>query len=242
MAQDIENAPLFNLFWENSKLNSRTIVRFRKQIDDESKAIQSIPQLLYPTGDLKLKRPKDRLARLMTARSSCRAFSNKPIDENQLGSLYFAFSQRDDVTRVLPSAGGKYPVEVYALLFNVRSKLNGNVVYYSADTHSLSVVGPCPSWDECKEGAGLELEGKPALMFVFTASPERATRKYGERGGRFILMEVGHYAQNLALRLAEEGLGGVISGGLHDDQVRNYLRLETTNCLVALGFACGHVI
>jgi nitroreductase len=74
---------------------------------------------------------------------------------------------------------------------------------------------------------------------VFVLFPDRATAKYGERGGRFALIEVGHAAQNLALRLVAEGMAGCEAGGLLDEPVKALLRLDGTGAQVALGYACG---
>lgn len=239
MANNIKNAELFSLFWENSKINKRTILKLAKKLNEDARTVKGISQVFYPTEDLLLPKPKDSVARLMSERKSARTFSDTAFSEKHLGSLFYAFVQKEATSRLLPSAGGKYPVEVYAFLFNVEGKLDKQIVYYNPDNHSLSVVTKCPDWGEVKELFGLELDSEPAAFFVFVAIPERTIDKYGERGGRFILIEVGHYAQNLALRLATEKLGGVISGALHDDEIRGLLNLQNTNALVTLGFACG---
>jgi SagB-type dehydrogenase family enzyme len=239
MTNNIKNAELFSLFWENSKINKRTILKLAKKLDEDARTVKDTSQIFYPTEDLILPKPTDKLARLMSERTSTRTFTNVTFSEKQLGSLFYAFGQKKSTGRLLPSAGGKYPIEVYAFIFNVQSKLNKKIVYYNPDSHSLSVVAECPDWDQIKELFGLELDGQPAVFFVFTAIPERTMDKYGERGGRFILIEIGHYAQNLAIRLAIEKLGGVISGALHDDEIKRLLNLQNTSALVTLGFAGG---
>lgn len=241
MTNNIQNAELFSLFWENSKINKRTILKFAKKLGEDARTVRNIPQLFYSAENLSLTRPKDAMAQLMTKRQSKRSFNNTALSEKQLGSLFFAFTQKDTTSRLLPSAGGKYPIEVYAFLFNVKSKLNKKIVYYNPDNHSLSEIGECSSWAEIREQFGLELEEDPAIFFVFVAIPERTTEKYGERGGRFILIEVGHYTQNLALRLTAENLGGVLCGALHDDEIKKLLNLQNTNALITLGFACGNL-
>ncbi len=235
----IKKAPLFSLFWENSKINNRTIFKLAQSLNEDARTVHNIPQLIYPTEDLVLVMPKDELSQVMRKRESARFFSNRPITEKQLGSLFFAFSQKINNQRVVPSAGAKYPIETYAFLFNVKSKLKGNIVYYNSDKHSLSIVSKCPPWSEIKDVFGLELSNSPAVLFIFAAIANRTIDKYRERGGRFILIEAGIYAQNLSLRLIQENLGGVISGALKDDEVRKYLRLDNQDVLITLGFACG---
>jgi SagB-type dehydrogenase family enzyme len=43
--------------------------------------------------------------------------------------------------------------------------------------------------------------------------------KYGERGIRYALIEVGHVAQNLFLQAETLGLGAEIVGAFHDEEV-----------------------
>ena len=74
---------------------------------------------------------------------------------------------------------------------------------------------------------------------MLVAFAERATAKYGERGGRFALIEAGQAAQSVALRLVAEGLVGFALGGLVDDRVKRLLRLEGTDAQIVLGYACG---
>ena len=232
-------APTFALFWENSKLNPRTGEAFARDLERDARTAAPAAQLLFPSEDLRLPRPTDALADLMRSRVSRRELGPRPLSERQLGALFHAFSETDSWHRMVPSAGGKYPVEVFAFLFRVEGALAGRAVYYNSDHHSLSAVGACPPWAEARGALGMTAELSPAAMFAFVGWPGRVLRKYGERGGRFLLIEVGHYAQNLGLRVAAEKLAGYEVGGLHDDRVRALLGLEGSDAAVALGYAVG---
>ncbi len=227
------HAPMFALFWENSTLNRHTARPFAAQLDEDARTAHSVPQLFY-SDSLPLPRVSDPLSQVMAKRKSVRAFSDAALDARQLASLFQAFAHRS-----LPSAGGTYPIEVFALLFRAAQPFGGTIVHYRGEDHALSTVGPCPRWSDCADDFGLSLDGEPAVMFVLAALPERVLARYGERGGRFLLIECGHHAQNLALRIAHEGLAGVEAGGLHDQRVRAHLKLESTGALIALGFAVG---
>jgi SagB-type dehydrogenase family enzyme len=176
----------------------------------------------------------------MSTRTSGRRFGDRPLDAHELGSLFSAFAGRPGGSRTFPSAGSTYALEVYALLFNVRGDLRGSIVHYNADNHSLSRVGSAPSWRQCAERVNLELEGEPATLFLFVIVPERTTDKYGERGMRFTLLEAGHAAQNLSLRLAHEKLVGCEAGGLFDRWFKTVLGLTGTSAQIGLGLVCGH--
>jgi len=237
-------APLFTLFWENSKLNRHTARAFAEQLDEDTRTAPRAPRLHYPEL-APLPRPDDPLFAAMARRESRRAFSPAPLDARQLGSLFAAFAARPDPPpgespgRLLPSAGARHPIEVFAFLFRAAAPHGGQIVHYLHEAHALSTVAPCPSWAACSADFALALDGEPAALFVLAALPERTTARYAERGGRFVLLEAGHHAQNLALRAAHEGLAGVLAGGLHDDRVRAHLRLDRTDALILLGYACG---
>ena len=62
-------------------------------------------------------------------------------------------------------------------------------------------------------------------VFVFTAVYERTTQRYGDRGIRYVHIEVGHAAENFVLQAVALGLGSVTIGAFHDDQIRDILNL-----------------
>ena len=236
------DAGLFDLFWEASTLNARTGPAFFRRIEEHARVTQPVvPGLQYPGQDVSLPAPRDALARTMRQRRSERSFSAEPVSLRQLGSLFAAFASSRRGSRTYASAGAAYPVEVFCLVNRCEGDLDRSVVYYNHDNHSLTRVCALPPWEEYAHAVNLDLiAGAPQLVFVFVLVPERTTPKYGERGGRFLLVEVGHASQNLALRLVQEGMVGCELGGLYDDRVRSLLGLSGTTARIALGYACGH--
>ena len=63
------------------------------------------------------------------------------------------------------------------------------------------------------------------MNIVFTAIYERTTRRYGDRGIRYVHMKAGHAAQNVYLQAIALGLGTVVVGAFRDDQVSEILNL-----------------
>ena len=60
---------------------------------------------------------------------------------------------------------------------------------------------------------------KAPIIFIITAEYKRITGKYGERGIRYALIEVGHVGQNLFLQAEALGLGAGIVGAFNDLEV-----------------------
>ena len=106
------SADLFDLFWENSKLNVRTGHGFFRRIEEHARvAVPAPSSLQYPAPDLPLPRPRDGLARAMSRRRSVRGFSARPASLRQLGGLFAAFAGTRYGGRTFASAGGTYPLE-----------------------------------------------------------------------------------------------------------------------------------
>ncbi len=236
MTKNENSSPLFDLYWENTNLNDKNVLNFINNFINEEKDIE---QIEYPTKDMELDYPKDKLYGIMKKRQSDRQYSNYQINKKQLSSLFSCFAEINN-HRLVSSAGGKYPIEVYALCFNVK-KLKNKIVYYNYKENSLSIIGNCANWNDIKSitGAGEVIVGEPSIMFIFVGFPNRVISKYGERGGRFLLIESGHYIQNLLLRIAYEKLKSVELGGLFDNDIKNMLGLKNSDAIITMGVICG---
>lgn len=236
MSNNQNSSPLFDLYWENTNLNDKNILDFVNGFANEETDIRNIQ---YPTKDVQLDYPRDKFFSIMKNRKSSRNYHNYQINKKQLSSLFSSFAEVDN-HRLLSSAGGKYPIEVYALCFNVKG-LSNKVVYYNYMDHSLSIINHCDDWNHLKSitSAGDFIEGDPSIIFLFVGFPSRVVSKYGERGGRFLLIESGHYIQNLLLRVSYEKLNAVELGGLFDNDFKKILGLDNTDAVITLGVICG---
>jgi SagB-type dehydrogenase family enzyme len=68
------------------------------------------------------------------------------------------------------------------------------------------------------------------MVIVITGVYERTTGKYGQRGIRYVHMEVGHAAQNVYLQAEALGLGSTFVGAFDDERVaRRLWGPSTTN-------------
>ena len=63
------------------------------------------------------------------------------------------------------------------------------------------------------------------VSLVIGAIYQRTTGKYGERGRRYVHMEVGHAAQNVYLQAAALTLGTTIVGAFQDDKLKSVMGL-----------------
>ena len=181
--------------------------------------------------DMKLPEPRYdsnvSLEETLLKRRSVRDYTDEPLTLHEVSQLLWAAQGITDPAglRTAPSAGALYPLEVYVVVGSVQS-LSPGVYRYEPDGHQLVKTVD----DDKRAGlAAAALEQgcvkEGAINIVFTAVYERTTQKYGERGIRYVHMEVGHAAQNVYLQAVAFNLGTVVIGAFHDDQVMEILSL-----------------
>jgi SagB-type dehydrogenase family enzyme len=127
--------------------------------------------------------------------------------------------------RTAPSAGALYPLELYVVAGDVAGLAPG-VYRYRPKKHDLVLVA---SGDRRKRLASAALgqgwvRRAPAVL-VITGVYRRTMNKYGQRGRRYVHIEVGHAAQNVYLAATARDLGTVMVGAFDDNAVRDVLTL-----------------
>lgn len=168
------------------------------------------------------------LEEAVAKRRSTRAYSTKPVTMSQISQLLWACQ---GVTRgyyrTVPSAGATYPLEIFVLVGEggVES-LDGGVYRYMPREHSIIHhlpgdlrKGLCSA---CLEQSFVRTA---PVSFVVCAEYSRTASSYGDRGVRYVHMEVGHVGQNLALQGEALGLCSVMVGAFRDEGVSKVLNL-----------------
>jgi len=169
------------------------------------------------------------LEALLHQRRSVREYQGAALDLSAIGQLLWAAQGVTDPQgfRTAPSAGALYPLELYVVAGNVDS-LSPGVYHYHPDKHRLQQTEAGDLRHKLTRAAFAQPWVKTAAaVVVVTAVYERTTRKYGERGIRYVHMEVGHAAQNLFLQAEALGLAMVVVGAFEDDAVATALKLPT---------------
>jgi len=127
--------------------------------------------------------------------------------------------------RTAPSAGALYPLEVYVVVGNVQN-LAAGVYRYEPEGHELLRIAEGDKRGDLASASLAQACVKEgAIDIVFAAVYQRTTRKYGERGIRYVHMEVGHVAQNVCLQAVAMNLGTVTIGAFNDEKVCRLLNL-----------------
>lgn len=161
------------------------------------------------------------LEKVIAARRSHRNFSPQPLTLEQIGQLVWAAQGQDptDRYRTAPSAGATYPLELFVVT-------GEGLFHYLPTKHSLD-----KRFEQdirtalTSAGWGQNFIEEAPVTLVFAADFARTTRRYGERGIRYVYMEAGHAAQNVHLQAESLGLGSVAVGAFDDDSVSKVLSL-----------------
>jgi len=160
-------------------------------------------------------------------RRSVRNYTDEALTLQEVSQLLWAAQGITDPSgkRTAPSAGALYPLELYVVVGSVEDVDKG-VYKYEPQQHELVRV---LDGEQRKALAAAALNqqsiAQGAIDIVITAIYERTTRKYSDRGIRYVHMETGHAAQNVYLQAVAMNLGMVIIGAFYDDQVKEVLNL-----------------
>uniref|UniRef100_UPI00333F1890 SagB/ThcOx family dehydrogenase n=1 Tax=Castellaniella defragrans TaxID=75697 RepID=UPI00333F1890 len=237
------DAPLFHLFWQNGDLNPSRAVQMGQRIARDAVRPSGTPQPMHGAAGWPLPEAvDDHEAAVWRQRASVRTFAGPPATPQDLGRLLYPLRARPDgQTRLLPSGGAKYPLQVYVALCRVAGApgLERQIAWYDCARHSLAPVCSCPPWQTLAAALGVDWPHEPAAVIFLMADPRPMLAKYGERGGRFLLMEAGIYLGALSYQVAQAGWAGCAIGSFHDDRLLALLGLQARRHLAVAAYACG---
>jgi len=145
----------------------------------------------------------------------------------------------DDSRRAYPSAGARYPLEVYPIILNCDGIKKGLYHYSVKENYLELLLEENLSKLLIKTTGGEKWIESTAVVFIITGVLDRTRIKYGERGYRYSLIEAGHLGQNICLLATEVGLGSCPIGGFIDYEVNKLLDIslqkEVALYLIAVG-------
>lgn len=192
------------------------------------KAYPCFEQVLLPKPNLK----KYDFIKALLERKSTRSYCDNPVSLADFSELiYFACGVKTVIRgdkstkRFYPSAGARYPLEVYPFVFNVKGVSSGGY-HYHVKTHSLERIVDGLLARRVFDCVDQDFVRKSNVVFVITAVFNRTEEKYWIRGYRHVFTEYGHVAQNFYLLAAAANLGCCSIGGFLDDKINSLLDLD----------------
>lgn len=184
------------------------------------------------------------LWRALRTRRSVRRYAERPLTEAELSQLLWAAQGITQIRgglgfRNAPSAGALYPVETHVVANRVEGLAPG-IYHYHVALHALEVLSP-GDYGEALARAALDqgMAREAGAVFVWTAVFARSKWKYGQRAYRYIYLDAGHIAQNVALAAVSLGMGSCQIAALYDGECDALLgidgRDESVIYMTALG-------
>ncbi len=113
----------------------------------------------------------------------------------------------DEGHRAAPSAGARYPIELYAVTAD-------EVGHYLPATHSIERRRDESAHERLADSSfGQDFVGEAPLVIVIAGVVERTAERYGDVAESLVLREAGHVAQNVLLQATSLGHASVPVGG-----------------------------
>jgi SagB-type dehydrogenase family enzyme len=183
---------------------------------------------------------------VLKRRRSARSFLPKPLSIADLSFLLWASTgvqrmEQGYEFRTVPSAGALYPIETYLIVNNVEG-LEKALYHYDIQAHALEELKVGSFSEKIAHAAlGQEMCVDSSVVFIWTGVFERSKWKYGQRAYRYVYLDAGHIAQNLALSATSIGLGSCQIGAFFDDEINQILGIDGTAESVIYLSVAGHI-
>jgi len=256
LQSDFEQGTLSEIFHENTKFKPTELFRFGTSvgffINDETMGYATAQIDPDYDGRPKVQLPEpasldQSLEDAIASRRSTRDYSGQGLSTAELSTLLgHSFGTTGDkqigtdpqgepvhqAFRAYPSGGGLYPVEQYVAVLDGEGDLAPGWYFYNNKGHYLrSLDGGDGSIESQLDEVFMRAEGldDAAAVIVMTASFARSHGKYGDRGYRHILQEVGYAGQNLLLVAEAMGLGALPYDSFNDRSIEGILGLDGVN-------------
>ena len=250
------------LYQENSKLTKFSLIKSGEGINKFSnpyvlsRAAQ--PYKCFPTkktydiGEYLDNDPiKADLFEIIKNRRSGRNYIPYSISVNEMSNLlHYSYGitkkmKIKDVNgiwsyRAVPSGGALYPLEIYCYLNN--SALPKGIYHYRPDKNILELIQEMDLLEDFRKilfaEPNVNLSTCSCILFISSVL-DRILMKYGERGYRFILQEVGFVSENMSLICEALGLSSCMIGSYIDEEVNSLLYadgvFETIQSVIVVG-------
>jgi len=178
-------------------------------------------------------------------RRSIRNFKDASLTKQDLSRLLWAtqgITKRDMgfEFRACPSAGALYPVETYLVLNSVDG-VDAGIYHYNIQNHYLEQLQKGDFRLKIAQAAlDQDMAYAANAVFVWTALFARAKWKYEQRAYRYVYLDAGHIAQNLALAAVSLDLGTCQIAALYDKEVNSLLGIDGKEESVLYMSVVGH--
>lgn len=208
----------------------------------KKKYYKSYPRFSYITLPQVKKLPIKSYEVIIERRKSEREFGEARLSVQKISQLFYyscgGRGKQDEYNskRIYPSAGGRYPLEVYAVI--QKSDIASAVYHYQIKDHIIERIASYGEYNSNRCFNQVFINKAPLVVFI-TAVFKRSKIKYGDRSYRHILIEAGHLGQLLYQTSTCLNLSCCAIGGYYDEEINTLLALDVAREGVVYAFAIG---
>jgi len=197
----------------------------------ESEVPESWRRIFYkeyprlPAQPLAPRELQAKLADLLISRESYREFRDASISfENFSTILHYSaglkkeFEENSSERRYYPSAGARYPVEIYAVANNILNIKRG-LYHFNVKNDTIEMLLERDLKEEVENLLGSKMGREAGLILFLTGVLSRTEVKYGANAYRFALLEAGHIGQNISLIAEDLKVGCCALGGFDNKRL-----------------------
>jgi SagB-type dehydrogenase family enzyme len=210
----------------------------RNEMPEDEPGSETKPELYktYPSSQ-KIELPRTGMVKnitfdeILNSRKSTRSYTKEPVTMEFLSFLLWASSgiqrvEKNREFRTAPSAGARYPIETYIVVNNIED-LEPGIYHYNIREHFLELLKEGRFGEKLSEAAlGQYMCAEAPVVFVWTAIFDRMKWVYKQRAYRYIYMDAGHIAENLALAAVSLELQTCQIAALYDDEASDLLEVD----------------
>ena len=129
----------------------------------------------------------------------------------------------DPERRTYPSAGARFPIELYLIAFRIDG-LESGIYHFNFSKFSLEVLLLSNLRKQEIELVSPFLKNVAGVL-IFTSVMSRSDVKYGLKAYPYSLLEAGHMSQNILISFTKYGIGSCAVGGFVNRKITNLLDL-----------------
>ena len=183
---------------------------------------------------------------LIKNRKSERDFRDEAVTLSELGTILkyscgITFEGNNKMShRAQPSAGARFPIEIYPLILKSSTDLKAGLYHYNVKDHEIVLLREdIISSLEFKNFFSYEWVSNSGVVLLLTAIFWRTQNKYSERGYRYIFLEAGHIGQNIYLTSEAMGLKCCALVGTRDNALEKYIEIDGITESMVYALAIG---
>lgn len=238
----INDIPIYELYNKSTALSKENINTFSLYINkymemqQGKKNINRFYKFIYnkrvPLINVNINKIQIKsIIKCLKDRTSCRNFSTDRVTFEEVSMIlkYSCGVNRIDNNEnfyTYPISGGIDSLNYVVVINNVENVDNGVYLYDTIDNELILLFENFELEEYEKITGSYYFANKSCFSIHILGDTSKKCQKYQDRGYRFLLIEVGHVAQNMCLLSEGIGVSTLVSGGFLDYDFLEFIKMK----------------